>query len=178
MTEIRHHIVLSMAGAEWHAHTGLLRRGVRSYLPYVLRDSRRGRWLQGSVRPIFPGYLIASLAPDQSLETVKQTFGVRDVLRNGLEVVRLADQQLLDLKIKCRSMYRDSLPQRLSHDNFKPGDWIAVPHGAFAGAPVQIDAIDNSGFIEAHIGSFRVTCHASEVHESAPQSAELTRKSA
>lgn len=155
-------VIETFSGAEWQAHTGLLHRGVASYFPYVLADRRHGRWTQASIKPQFPGYIFASIDAGWSINPILKTTGVRDVLRNGVNVVLMPIAQLARIRAQCRYRYREAVPKLVDMRLWKVGDVVAVPHGAFAGTPVEIASIDKSGNVSAYIGSLVIAWRLDE----------------
>lgn len=157
MTDLRWHIVLSQAGAEWQAHRGLLRKDIESYFPYYHGDSRRGRWLQGVVRPQFPGYLFCGLTYEQSIWQVEDTIGVRNVLRIDGELIRLSERQMERCKADCLKRWQENEPHRVDRSQYQIGQTIAVPYGPFVNIPCQVESIDTkSGRVYAAIGSIKI----------------------
>lgn len=156
---IRWHVVETFSGAEWTAHTGLLRRGIESYFPYILADRRHGRWTQASIRAQFPSYLFASTEVGSSIEPVLRTVGVRDVLRNGVNVIELPQSQIDKIREQCGKRYRETVPTLVDVKRWKPGDVVPMPYGPLVGAPVEIKSIDKSGRVCASVGSLNVTFH-------------------
>lgn len=170
------HVVETFAKAEWTAHTGLLRRGIDSYFPYTLGDRRHGRWTQASIRPQFPGYLFVTLDVGGSIEPVLRTVGVRDVMRNGVNVIAFPHSLLEDIQMQCGARYRETVPKRADMAAWKVGDVVPVPHGPLAGRPVRINSIDidksGRGRVCASIGSLNVTFHIeAEVQAAVPRMA-------
>lgn len=164
--DTRWYIVLTMSGAEWQAYKGILKRGIDAYYPFMYADVRRGRWQQGAVKPQFPGYLFAARSAQESIEPVRQTIGVRDILRNGSNLVYLSSEQMQSCKRRCEEDRVTSLPHRMERIPIVLGDWIAIPSGAFIGVPAQVVGIDKSGNVRASIGSLDVTFHVSAIHGS------------
>lgn len=156
-------VVLAFSGAEWQAYTNLLRHGVRAFLPYTLGSSRRGRWLQGVVRPQFPGYLFAAIGDGVSLETIKRTLGVHAVLMAKDGLVYVSAAQIALCRKNWLKAYREARPRRFQKVILAVGDFVAVPHGPFIGAPCQIKSLDKSGRVCASLGQLQVTFHISDV---------------
>lgn len=159
-------IVICYGQAEWQVHTSLLAQGIRSFLPYTLGSSRRGRWAHGIVRPQYPGYLFVAMDGAATTEKIKRTAGVYEFLRSGSNLVFLSHTQIASLKAKWLVDYRDKAPKLKSTVKPKPGDWLVVPNGPLAGVPCQVDTIDKSGHIAATVGSLQVTFHVSEARAS------------
>lgn len=158
MDELRWHIVLSLAGAEWQAHKALLRKDLESYFPYILGDARRGRWVQGVVRPQFPGYLFVGLMPDQTVAQVEDTTGVKEVLRVNNEYIRLSDAQMAKCREDCHARWKEGVPHRTERMRYHVGQVVPVPYGPFINIPCLIEGIDTkSGRVYAVIGSIPIS---------------------
>lgn len=164
-------IAMPFAGAEWQAHTGLLHHGVRSFLPYLLGSARRGRWCQGVVRPLFPGYVFAAMDGDTTTEMVRRSVGIRELLRGRDGLVFMSPSQIAALKAAWLREYRAVGPVLKRKPMIRAGDFVAVPDGAMAGVPAQVATIDKSGNICAYVGQLRVTFHRDAVHKSVRASA-------
>jgi transcription antitermination factor NusG len=164
-------IALPFAGAEWQAHTSLLRHGVKSFLPYLLGSSRRGRWNQGVVRPLFPGYVFAELDGATTTEQVRRSLGIRELLRGRDGLIFMSPSQIADLRKAWLKEYRAVGPRLNRKQNIKPGDFVAVPYGPLQGVPAQVEAIDKSGTISACIGSITVTFSRDAVQQTVRASA-------
>lgn len=174
---LRWYIVLTRSWAEWQVHRELLNKGIRSYYPQYLANTRKNRWIQGIIKPLFPTYVFVGLEPGESLDRVRQSFGVRDFLRDGGGLVAMSDAQMQRCKAHCDAECDKHVPRRAEEPSLKVGDWAPVPHGAFSGMPCEVTAIDKSGQVTAYIGNLTVTFHISAV-QSAPRSAEHTTTSA
>lgn len=158
MSVIAWHIVNTFAGAEWDCHHGLLKRGYESYLPAYLDGSRRGRWRQGVLRPLFPGYLFLGIADGQGIAVAETVPGFASFLRYAdRRLIALKEEAMGDLMVQSQEAMRRSLGERAMRDrDYGPGDWVAVPYGPLQGHPVQIERIDRSGNVSAYLGSMRV----------------------
>lgn len=156
---IRWFIVLTFAGAEWQAYNGLLKRGIDAYYPMTLGDARRGRWQQPVGRPQFPGYLFATGAAG----AIRDTIGVRDLLRQGQDVVIIPNRELTVIRSACERLRFKSLPRLAETLDWKVGDIVSVPNGPLQGLPVVITTIDKSGLVRADIGQVSISFHLSDV---------------
>lgn len=165
MSEIKWVVVLPYAQAEWQVYTGLLRQGIRSFLPYSVSGSRRGRWMQGIVRAQYPGYLFAALEEGQSVESIKRIVGVREILKNEKGLVFITAEQIADCRKKWLVEYRKTAPRLIRRPRVSPGDWLPTPSGPMVGLPCQVQSIDKSGTIVASLGTWQVTFHLSAVSE-------------
>lgn len=165
MTPVSWTILLTHAQAEWQVYCALLKRGVDCVLPYTLGSSRRGRWAQGVVRPAFPGYLFVRL--DLSLDTLRSTTGVREVLRIGPKPVFLAENEAERFKAHAREMLDASTPRRNEVFSLKPGDVVTIPEGPFIGIPAIVQGVDKSGLVSASIGQLQITFRPAAVRGSA-----------
>lgn len=147
-------ILLTHAQAEWQVYNTLIKQGVDCILPCALASSRRGRWAQGVVRPLYPGYLFARA--EVSLDTLRRTPGVRDILRTGPRIVFLTPAEAETMRAHARQALDDSRPRRLDVLRLKPGDVIAIPEGPFAGTPAIVEGVDKSGMVRASIGQLQI----------------------
>lgn len=145
-------VVLTFAQAEWQAYTNLLRAGVDAFLPYVIGSARRGRWNQGVVRPAYPGYLFAQLG---NTEAIRRTVGVRDLLRAG-DLVIVGQDEIDSCRRQWLEDYREAHPRVRRKVVFRPGDWVEVPTGPFAGMPACVERVDKSGQVVAMLGKLQV----------------------
>jgi transcription antitermination factor NusG len=160
-------IALPFAGADWQAYTTCLSRGIPALLPYTLSGSRRGRWTQGVVRPMYPGYFFAAIEGNKSTENVKRVIGIRDLLRDSAGLIFVPERMVLDCKKHWLAEYRSTAPMLKREITVNTGDWLSVPTGAFAGAPCKVESIDKSGNICASIGQLQITFRRSDVSQSA-----------
>lgn len=172
MTMLRWYIVLTRGGAEWQSYRGILKKGLRCYFPHYISDAVRHRWVQGVIKPQFPGYIFVGLEVGESIESVRAVNGVSNFLRTGGTLVAISDAQMEKCRADCDQRYWDHLPRRIERMPVKLGDWVAVPHGAFQGMPAEILAIDKSGRISASLGNLEVSFHIADVQPSALQSAK------
>lgn len=159
-------IAVTFAGAEWQAYRGLLRQGITSYYPMTWDDARRGRWAQAVGRPQFPGYLFAAVDAGESFEPIRKSVGVRDLLRQGQDVVLISNTQIETIKARCDERYNASIPKRIDSAKWKPGDLISIPHGPFMGVPAIIKTIDKSRNVCATIGNLDVVFRIAAAHKS------------
>jgi transcription antitermination factor NusG len=170
---LRWNIAITKGGAEWHCFREILKKGFRCYYPHFIADAVRHRYIQGVIKPQFPNYLFVGLEEGESIEQVRSNLsGLRDFVRNGKALVVISDKQMARCRADCDQRYWDSLPRRIERMPVKVGDWIAVPHGAFAGLPAEVLAIDKSGRISASLGNLEVSFHITDVHGTALQSAK------
>ena len=102
----------------------------------------------------------------ESTQPILTTTGVRDMLRNGVDLVIVRPGQIIDIRKRCMERYRESVPRRVDVYRWRIGDVISVPYGPFVGIPVQITAIDKSGRVGASIGNLDVTFHVTMAGES------------
>lgn len=164
-------VVLTQAQAEWQVYCALLKQGFEVLLPWTLHSARHGRWARGVVRPIYPGYLFLRL--DASLEAVKRTPGVRDLLKlDGGRVVMLGAAEIDRLRGEWLALHNEAMPRRVDVIRLKVGDIVRVPAGPLLGLPVYISAIDKSGFVTANLGQLVVTFHRSACDSSVRGSAK------
>lgn len=169
-------VVLTFGQADWQAYTGLLRRGVRSMMPYTLGDARRGRWAHGVVKPQYPGYLFAALEGDVTTEAIKNVPGVRDLLMDRGGLIFVSPAEVASCKARWLADYRAAAPRLIRKPVIAIGDWLAVPHGPFAGLPCQVTALDKSGNVCASVGPLQLNFRAQDVHDAVRARAKLARK--
>lgn len=165
MTPTTWTILLTHAQAEWQVYNALLRRGVDCLLPFTLASSRRGRWAQGVVRPVYPGYLFARM--DVSLDTFRRTTGVREILRIGPKPVFVPESEVRVLREQAWEMLDQSKPRLNETLALKPGDVVTIPEGAFQGLPAIVQGVDKGGLVSASIGQLQITFRLAAVRGSA-----------
>lgn len=154
---LRWYIVRTYAGAEWQLRKALLKRGFEAFMPYFIDDVRQGEWQRGIVKALFPGYIFAGLDPGQHSDEVRQVTGSRGVLKLGDKPIEVPARQMRRLREQAAEELMASFGARKKIMRVNVGDWVAVPEGiAFAGTPVEIEAIDKRGQITAYVGSIRV----------------------
>lgn len=148
-------ILLTHAQADWQVYCALLNRGIDCIMPHTLASARRGRWAQGVVRPLYPGYLFVRM--DVSLDALRSTTGVREILRVGPKPVFLSEGEVVAYRAHARQLLDESRPQRAEISFVKPGDVIRVTQGPFLGAPAVVEAVEKNGMVRGTIGQVRVT---------------------
>lgn len=149
--------LLCWSSAEWHVFNTVRRAGHRAFYPYMIHTARHGRWDQPIPKPQYPGYIFAGWEHGTSMEPLRRTIGVRDILRTGPDVVIISGRDMASFANRWRETYRESFPHRVVYDRVSVGDWIKVPDGfPFAGIPARIDTIDNHGQITASLGTLKV----------------------
>ena len=174
-------LVSTYSGAEWVAFCTLPDRGIPALFPRLIRSARRGRWLQASFAAQFPGYVFAALDDGASIESIKRVIGVREIVRNGHDVVTISPNEIAVFRNRWLKEFRRHAPRRKIIVPIRFGDAIQIPAGAFAGTPALITSIDKSGFATASLGALQASFHVSALQQSgrisAPsrelQSAEL-----
>lgn len=157
-------VVLTHGGAEWQAFTNLTRHGVEALLPYTIGNARRGHWVQGVVRPTYPGYLFAQLSV--SVEKIRKASGVRDLLRFGERLVYVSAEEVESCRAAWLEAYREALPHVRRKIVFQPGEWVRMVSGPFEGLPVRVERVDKSGMVCASLGKLQVNFHQSEAAKS------------
>lgn len=127
-------VAATHAQAELHADANLQHRGYRTYLPLVLR-SRRDRVLPTLVHrvlvPLFRGYLFVHYDSRDPRRPIRETPGVRDIIRCGSEVQFAPDAAVSALQASEHT--RRSLPPPSSQ--WAPGAAVRVGMGIFQGLP-------------------------------------------
>lgn len=157
MAQTRWVCLLCWSTAEWQVFVTIQRAGYDARYPHLTDTARRGRWQQPVVKPQYPGYVFARWEPGQSLEPIRQTIGVRDVLRVGADVVIIPDAVMSDFERKWRAVHDEAFPHRHHVERPEVGTWVAVPATyPFAGVPACIEAIDKNGQITASLGTLTV----------------------
>ena len=118
--------------AEHHADANLRHRGYRTYLPLVLR-SRRDRVLPTLVHrllvPLFRSYLFVHYDSRDPRRPIRETPGVRDLIRCGSEVQFAPEAAVSALQASEHT--RRSLPP--PNTQWAPGAVCRVGMGIFAG---------------------------------------------
>jgi transcription antitermination factor NusG len=145
--------------ADFYVNEMLLERGFRTVFPFTIEKSRAGgsSQFQGRVVPVYSGYLFVGVQTGQSHSEVLAIPRVRDFLRYGdktivtiasRDIVKIRDQHWAELRVHCeiRNITRE----------YAVGEWVPVPTGPLANVPCRIDAIDESGQIEASVAGIRV----------------------
>lgn len=163
---MRWFVVQTYSGAEWQTHRGLMRRGIESYYPHFWADARRGRFSQATLKPQFPTYMFAGLELGESTNAILSTTGVRDLLRQGVEIVTLADRTFESIREHCEENNKSTAPRIADVRRWRPGDVVPMPYGPLVGVPVQISHVDKSGRIGASIGALRVSFQVSALQKS------------
>lgn len=130
----------SSATARWvavaaHPHKervaldNLARQGFPTYCPMLRVRVRHARKSQDLLRPLFPGYLFASVEPDQHRwRPILSTLGVRSLVRSGDRPSYLPDAFVRSLQARevDGAIARPAVP-------FQVGQPVRLTSGSFAG---------------------------------------------
>ncbi|CAN5479046.1 transcription termination/antitermination protein NusG [soil metagenome] len=132
MSEIRWYAVETFGNAEYHAHSGLERLNIASWLPHYITGVRYGRYQLGRVKPHFPGYLFAGLAANQSIRAVKDVVGVKSIISSGDKPAVIPPEIIAELRESLADFDRAPLRTPAAIVTFKEGDEVKVVDGPFA----------------------------------------------
>jgi transcriptional antiterminator RfaH len=113
------------------AKENLERQGFRCFLPMAINPYQRRSKQSPRTEPLFPRYLFINAIPDQqSLGSVRSTIGVSNLVRFGLEFIRVPDFIINNIKKRCNPetglVELKPVPVRI-------GDKVNVFDGPFAG---------------------------------------------
>jgi len=124
------YLIYTKPNAETIAQENLLRQGYRVNLPLVRKVVRR----KISLQPLFPRYLFLAISSDQqSLSPVRSTVGVSSIVRFGMDLAVLSDQQCQTIMIYAQSQQEGGVGSILEMQGTVPGQKVLVNSGAFAG---------------------------------------------
>lgn len=126
--------------AETWANLNLQRRGYRTYLPLYAakrRDPVTHTLTRIVQRPLFAGYLFCWYDSRDPRRPIRETPGVRDVIRCGSEIqwVRPGVLEAVQASQAERAVYRQ--PSAI----LAPGTPVAVSKGALAGWPAVVTQV-------------------------------------
>lgn len=112
------------------AQENLLRQDYLVQLPLVRKVVRR----KISLEPLFPRYLFFSTSSDrQALSPVRSTVGVTSIVRFGMDLAVLSDQQCQTIMAYAQAQQEGGLDSLLDVQGIRPGQKVLVKAGAFAG---------------------------------------------
>lgn len=112
------------------AQENLLRQGYLVQLPLVRKVVRR----KVSLEPLFPRYLFFAPSSDQqSLSPVRSTVGVTSIVRFGIDMAVLSDQQCQAIMAYAQAQQEGGVGSILDVQGIRPGQRVLVNSGAFAG---------------------------------------------
>jgi len=136
------------AGFQWlalatHAHReraaeeNLRRQGYATYCPMIQKSVRHARKTQLVLRPLFPGYLFAGVAPDASWKSMHSTIGVRRVISNGEHPCILGNDFIAALRARELGgvIVKPVQPYQI-------GQQVRLTSGAFDGLVATIIEVD------------------------------------
>jgi transcriptional antiterminator RfaH len=120
------------------AHDNLERQGFIAYCPVVRRRRSHARRVDEVLRPLFPGYLFVSIAPErENWRPILSTYGVRTLVRCG-DQPSVVDARFIDA-LKARevdgAIVRPPVPYHV-------GQQVRVVAGAFDGIVATILDLD------------------------------------
>jgi len=111
------------------AQENLLRQGYHVQLPLVRKVVRR----KVSLDPLFPRYLFfASSSDQQSLSPARSTVGVTSIVRFGMDLAVLSDQQCRAIMAYAQAQQEGGVGSILDVQCIRPGQRVLVNSGAFA----------------------------------------------
>ena len=119
-------------------------------------DGRRGNFPRNSQDTFLPGCVMAGLAPKASSRG-----RVKGIVRNGPEAIMISSKEIAGFRRQWLWEWRVHLPRLHVVPTIKVGDWIAIPSGAFSGAPVRVERVEKNGTIRAQLGGLEVTFNVS-----------------
>jgi len=124
------YLVYTKPKGESIAQENLLRQGYRVQLPLVRKVVRR----KVSLEPLFPRYLFFAPSTDQhTLSPVRSTVGVTSVVRFGMELAVLSDQQCQAIMSYAQAQQEGGVGSILDVHGIRPGQKVLVSSGAFVG---------------------------------------------
>ena len=113
------------------AKENLERQGFRCFLPMAINPYQRRSKQSPRTEPLFPRYLFINAIPDQqSLGSVRSTIGVSNLVRFGLEFIRVPDCIINDIEKRCNP---ETGLVELKPLLVSVGDKVKVFDGPFAG---------------------------------------------
>ena len=115
---------------ETTAQENLLRQGYHVQLPLVRKAVRR----KVSLEPLFPRYLFFAPSNDRhSLSPVRSTVGVTSIVRFGMDLAVLSDQQCRAIMAYAQAQQEGGVGSILDVQGIRPGQRVLVNSGAFVG---------------------------------------------
>ena len=119
------------------AERNLQRQGFRTFLPLEQRTEKRNNRFVTIERPLFPGYIFASLEAGGGLwRSVNSTHGVTRLVSFGKEPAAVPAQLIAELMQRCDSRGRLLPPELL-----QPGDQVTLTTGPFASFVAEVERI-------------------------------------
>jgi transcriptional antiterminator RfaH len=113
------------------AQENLERQGFRCFLPMAVNPYQRRSKQSPRIEALFPRYLFINVIPDQqSLGSVRSTIGVSNLVRFGLEFIRVSNFIINGIEKRCNPA--TGLIE-LKPVPVRPGDKVKVFDGPFAG---------------------------------------------
>jgi len=113
------------------AKENLERQGFRCFLPMAINPYQRRSKQSPRTEPLFPRYLFINAIPDQqSLGSVRSTIGVSNLVRFGLEFIRVPDCIINGIEKRCNP---ETGLVELKPLLVSVGDKVKVFDGPFAG---------------------------------------------
>lgn len=125
------------AHRERAAEENLRRQGYATYCPVIQKSVRHARKSQLVLRPLFPGYIFAGVAPDASWKTMHSTIGVRRVICNGERPCILGS----DFVAALRARELGGVIVKPVHP-YQQGQQVRLTSGAFGGLVATIIEVD------------------------------------
>jgi transcriptional antiterminator RfaH len=130
LPEMRWFVAYTKPKSETMAEQNLLRQGYRVQLPLVRKVVRR----KVSLEPLFPRYLFFAPSSDQqSVSPVRSTMGVTSIVRFGIDMAVLSDQQCRAIMAYAQAQQVGGVGSILDVQGIRPGQKVLVNSGAFAG---------------------------------------------
>jgi len=130
LPEMNWYLAYTKSKGETIAQENLLRQGYHVQLPLVRKVVRR----RVSLVPLFPRYLFFAPANDQhALSPVRSTLGVTSIVRFGMDLAVLSDQQCWAIMAYAQAQQEGGVGSILDVQGIRPGQKVLVNSGAFAG---------------------------------------------
>lgn len=138
--EIGWAVVHTHAHKEGLAVANLERQKFTTYCPKIVKRVRHARRFADVYRPLFPGYVFVALDPavDQ-WRPILSTFGVRDLIRNGVRP-NLLDPKFIEAIKTRESGGVIARPE----EALVPGQEVKLSAGYFAGLTARILQLDQN----------------------------------
>jgi transcriptional antiterminator RfaH len=138
--ERRWHVIYSNIRCEFRANMGLKAKGFETFLPYIRKRVRHGRYTNIVDRPVFPRYLFVrfDIEKDEWFHPIKSTDGVEDLIRNNNIPVRIRDDDLNRLIAMQNSGEFDLTRRPVSA--YEAGETVRISEGVFSGFNAKVIA--------------------------------------
>jgi transcriptional antiterminator RfaH len=131
--ERRWYVIYTNIKCEFRANMGLKAKGFETFLPYIRKRIRHGRYTNVVDRPVFPRYLFIKfdVEKDEWFHPIKSTDGVEDLIRNDNIPVRIPEQQIERLRYSQACGDFDTTKKPVSA--YMAGEIVRIQEGVFSG---------------------------------------------